>query len=158
MSTWMILRWRDEVRAWSSVSSVTWSGRVFLDAAGDDLERSIRKRPLQLQGLVQRGRHPGLGFVRRRQDHRHRLWVDSVDLGVRLGREEREDVIGGLAFLHFPDGRPVGPDAGEAGEGAALIEREPDVAASALLNSLKELNGTTQRFSAPSHLVQCLLY
>src|SRR6478752_3878803 len=29
---------------------------------------------------------------------------------------------------------------------------------SVLLNSLKELNGTTQRFSAPSHLVQCLLF
>src|SRR5260221_9706212 len=29
---------------------------------------------------------------------------------------------------------------------------------SALLNSLKELNGTTHRFSAPSHLVQCLLF
>src|ERR1700745_3569725 len=28
---------------------------------------------------------------------------------------------------------------------------------SALLNSLNELNGTTQRFSRPSHLVQCLL-
>src|SRR5215218_8986088 len=27
---------------------------------------------------------------------------------------------------------------------------------SALLNSLKELNGTTQRFSMPSHPVQCL--
>src|SRR4030088_256477 len=29
---------------------------------------------------------------------------------------------------------------------------------SALLNSLKELSGTTQRFSGPSHLVQCLLF
>src|SRR6202042_3457310 len=29
---------------------------------------------------------------------------------------------------------------------------------SALLNSLKELNGTTQRFSTPSHRVQCLLF
>src|ERR1700726_4506516 len=28
---------------------------------------------------------------------------------------------------------------------------------SALLNSLNELNGTTQRFSTPSHRVQCLL-
>src|ERR1700692_4420893 len=28
---------------------------------------------------------------------------------------------------------------------------------SALLNSLNELNGTTQRCSGPSHLVQCLL-
>src|SRR3954469_12228531 len=29
---------------------------------------------------------------------------------------------------------------------------------SALLNSLNELNGTTQRFSGPSHRVQCLLF
>src|ERR1700738_5716575 len=29
---------------------------------------------------------------------------------------------------------------------------------SALLNSLKELNGTTQRFSVPSQRVQCLLF
>src|ERR1700680_4143892 len=29
---------------------------------------------------------------------------------------------------------------------------------SALLNSLKLLNGTTQRFSGPSHRVQCLLF
>src|SRR5437773_1463380 len=29
---------------------------------------------------------------------------------------------------------------------------------SALLNSLKELNDTTQRFSAPSHRIQCLLF
>src|ERR1700712_3677645 len=29
---------------------------------------------------------------------------------------------------------------------------------SALLNSLNELNGTTHRFSTPSHLVQCLLF
>jgi hypothetical protein len=29
---------------------------------------------------------------------------------------------------------------------------------SALLNSLKELNGTTQRLSAPSHRAQCLLF
>jgi hypothetical protein len=29
---------------------------------------------------------------------------------------------------------------------------------SALLNSLKEFNGTTQRFSAPSHRCQCLLF
>jgi len=29
---------------------------------------------------------------------------------------------------------------------------------STLLNSLKLLNGTTQRFSTPSHRVQCLLF
>jgi hypothetical protein len=102
-------------------------GRVFLDAAGDDPERPIWKRPLQLEGLVWRGRHPGLDFVRRRQDYRHCLRVDGADLGVRLRCEERVEVVGGLAFLDLPDGRPVGPDAGEAGEGAALIESEPDV-------------------------------
>jgi hypothetical protein len=59
--------------------------------------------------------------------------MDGADLGVRLRREEREDVVGGLAFLDLPDGRPVGPDAGEAGEGAGLIECEPDVAAFGLV-------------------------
>jgi hypothetical protein len=34
-----------------------------------------------------------------------------------------------LAFLDLPDRRPVGPDAGEAGERAGRVEREPDVAA-----------------------------
>jgi len=38
--------------------------------------------------------------------------MDSADLGVRLCREEREDVVGGLAFLDLPDRRPVGPGAG----------------------------------------------
>ena len=55
--------------------------------------------------------------------------MDGANFGVRLGREEREDVVGGLAFLDLPDRRPVGPDAGEAGERAGLIERKPDVAA-----------------------------
>jgi hypothetical protein len=39
------------------------------------------------------------------------------------------NVVGRLAFLHFPYRRPVGPDAGEAGEGPGLVEGEPDVAA-----------------------------
>jgi hypothetical protein len=86
---------------------------IFLDAAGDDPERAVRKRVLQLQGLVWRRGHPGLDFVRRRQE------------GV--------EVVVGLAFLDLPDRCPVGPDAGEAGEGAALIEGEPDVAAFGLV-------------------------
>jgi hypothetical protein len=55
--------------------------------------------------------------------------VDRADLSVRLRRQEREDVVRSLALLDLPDRRPVGPDAGEAGERAGLIEREPDVAA-----------------------------
>jgi hypothetical protein len=52
--------------------------------------------------------------------------VDGADLCVRLRREERIEVVVGLAFLDPSDGRPV---AGEAGEGTGLVEREPDVAA-----------------------------
>src|SRR5262249_36370071 len=32
--------------------------RIFLDAAGDDSERAVRKRPLQLECFVRRSRHP----------------------------------------------------------------------------------------------------
>jgi hypothetical protein len=80
--------------------------------------------------------------------------MDGADLRVRLRREEREDVVGGLAFLNLADGRPVGPDAGEAGEGALSSSANQMSPLSALLNSLKELNGTTQRFSAASHRVR----
>jgi hypothetical protein len=55
--------------------------------------------------------------------------MDGADLGVRIRGEERVEVVGGLAFLDLPDRCPVGPDAGEAGEGSELVEREPDVAA-----------------------------
>src|SRR5260370_40783255 len=128
MSTWMILRCRGEGPAWSSFSSVTLlPGRVFLDAAGDDPDRPVRKWTLQPEGLVRRGRHPGLDFVRRRQDHGHRLRMDGPGFGVRLRREEREDVVGGLAFLDLPDRRPVGPDAGKAGERTGLVKRKPDI-------------------------------
>src|ERR1700731_946085 len=106
---------------------------IFLDAAGDDPERAVRKRPLQLQRLVRTRSHPGLDFFRRRQDHRHRLGVDGADLRVRLRRQERVDIVGGLALLDLPNRRPVGPDADEAGERAGLIEGEPDVPALALV-------------------------
>jgi hypothetical protein len=68
------------------------------------------------------------------------------------------EVVGGLALLDLPDRRPVGPDAGEAGEGTGLVAREPDVAAFGLADSRKLLNGTTQRCAGPSHRVQCLLF
>src|ERR1700704_48127 len=142
MSTWMILRWRPGGSAWSR-HRPRWSrclpGWIFLDAAGDDFERPARKRPLQLQDLVRRSRHPGLDFFRRRQNHRHRLGVDGADLGVRLRRKKSEEVVVSLAFLDLPNGGPVGPDAGEAGEGAGLIEREPDVAAFDLVELAKRV-------------------
>jgi hypothetical protein len=63
--------------------------RVFLDAAGDDPQRPVRQRPLQPESLVWRRGHPGLDFLGRRQDDRHRFRVDGADLGVRLRRKER---------------------------------------------------------------------
>ena len=59
--------------------------------------------------------------------------MDGGHLVAWLGREERVEVVGRLAFLDLLDGRLVGPDAGEAGEGTGLIEREPDIAAFGLV-------------------------
>jgi hypothetical protein len=59
--------------------------------------------------------------------------MDGTDLGVRLRREGCEKVVGCLAFLHLPYGRPVCLDTSKAGEGTALVEREPDVATLALV-------------------------
>jgi len=70
--------------------------------------------------------------------------MDRADLGVRLRRQERVEVVGRLAFLDLPDRRPVGPDAGEAGEGTGLIEREPDIAALGLV----ELAERVERYDA----------
>jgi hypothetical protein len=79
--------------------------------------------------------------------------MDGADLGVRVRRLECVEVISRFAFLDFPDRRPVGPEAGEAARGPNQMSPP-----SASLNSLNELNGTTHRFSTPSHLVQCLLF
>ena len=83
-------------------------------------------------------------------------WI-GADLGVRLGRQEGEEVVGRLALLDLPHRGPVGPDAGEERERAGLVEREPDVAAFGLVELAEAVNGTTQRFSTPSQRVQCLL-
>ncbi|MGY4363942.1 hypothetical protein ACVW1A_000007 [Bradyrhizobium sp. LB1.3] len=49
-------------------------------------------------------------------------------------------------------------DAGEQARGRSSSSANQISPASAFLNSLKELNGTKQRFSVPSHRVQCLLF
>jgi hypothetical protein len=51
--------------------------------------------------------------------------MDGPDFGVR--RQEGVEVVGGLALSDFPDRRPIGPDAGEAGQRPGLVELEPDV-------------------------------
>jgi hypothetical protein len=84
--------------------------------------------------------------------------MDGADLGVRLRCQERENVIGGFAFLDLPDGRPAGPDAGEAGDGTGLIEREPDVAALCLVELAERVERHHTRLSTPSQRVPCLLF
>ena len=55
--------------------------------------------------------------------------MNGTHLGVGLRRQERAEIVRGLAFLYLPDRGPVGPDAGKAEERASLVKREPDVAA-----------------------------
>jgi hypothetical protein len=87
---------------------------------------------------------------RRCQNHRHCPRMDSANFRVRLRREEREEVVGGLAFLHLPYRRPVGPDAGNAGEGRLSSIANQISPPSALLNSLNEVNVITQQLPTPS--------
>src|SRR5437588_12066613 len=42
--------------------------------------------------------------------------MDRPDLLVWFGRQKREDVMCCFAFLHFADGGPARPDAGEEGQ------------------------------------------
>src|ERR1700730_9559050 len=44
-------------------------------------------------------------------------------------RQSLPKICRGLALLDLPDGGPIRPDAGEAGERPGVVEREPDVAA-----------------------------
>lgn len=64
---------------------------------------------------------PRVDLFRRAQDHGHGLGVNARDFGVGLGREEAEEVVCGLAFLHFSNGSPGCPDTGNAAsEGSSL--------------------------------------
>ena len=45
---------------------------------------------------------------------------------VRLGRQEAEKVVRRFAFPDLPNRPPPRPDAGEKGERAAIVEREPN--------------------------------
>lgn len=77
-------------------------------------ERGIRPRDLELIVLI--GTHVDDGYVAREKDYQeaeHRL--KQLLYSFRCLVDKR------LTFLDLPDRRPVGPDAGEAGEG--LVQR-----------------------------------
>jgi hypothetical protein len=52
--------------------------------------------------------------------------MDNGDFGVRLSRQEAEQIGGHFAFPDLPDGRPARPDAGKECQRAIFVEGEPD--------------------------------
>jgi len=70
--------------------------------------------------------HPEVDLLPRRQNDGHSIQVDRPNLLVRFGCQEREDVVGRLASLYFPDGGPTRPDAGKEGQRPRLVEGEPN--------------------------------
>src|ERR1700692_612300 len=57
-------------------------------------------------------------------------WMEPTSAFGSVVRNAKMSLV---AFLDLPDGRPVGPDTGEAGEGTSLVERKPYVAALGLV-------------------------
>jgi hypothetical protein len=70
--------------------------------AGHDRKDAVGQRPLQLQRLLRRRRHPGLNLLRFREDDRHGLRMNRPDHIIRLGRQEAEEVVRGHALLDLP--------------------------------------------------------
>ena len=61
-----------------------------------DPQSVVRQRALKRQRVFRRCRHPEVDFLLRLQDDRHGLGVDRRDDGVRLCRQECEQVVGGV--------------------------------------------------------------
>jgi hypothetical protein len=63
---------------------ISCSGLVFLvGAAGDDPDRIVGQRSLQVLGLIPRRPHPDVALLVVLQDDRHGLRVDRFDDGIR---------------------------------------------------------------------------
>lgn len=96
-------------------------------AAGDDLQRLIRQRPLQPQSLLHRGIEPRVELVLGGEDHRHGLRMDRLDLGIRLAGQKAVEQVLTLDRLGFGAARagPRSPDAGEGRERPLLGQGKP---------------------------------
>jgi len=101
-------------------------GAVQFGAARHDSQAAVRQWPLQLERLAGRRGHPEVDLLPRRENHGHRFRMVRANQLVRLGRQERKDVIRRLALLHFPDRGPARPDAGKEGQRPRLVEGEPN--------------------------------
>jgi hypothetical protein len=148
---------------------------VFLEAAGDNPERAVRKRRWSVNASSR-------GAVIQVSTSSGVVRITGIALGWMAPtsafgsvRHERVEVVDGLAFLTFrtdvqnlrrlgrirPDRIVIGPVImapflanqmpAKQASGRVSSSANQTSPPSALLNSLNELNGTTQRFSAPSH-------
>ena len=81
---------------------------IFLLTRGNNLERAVRQRPLQLAGLVPGRAHPGIALLFGSQNDRHRPGMHAAHLGIRPDGQKRKNVGGDLAFfcLPFSHGHP----------------------------------------------------
>ena len=79
-------------------------------------------------GLVPWRAHPNVALLLRGQDHRHRLRMDWLDHGIRRRRKKTVDEMRSGNRFRFRAAVPseFGPNAGEAEQRPAFIEREPD--------------------------------
>jgi hypothetical protein len=97
---------------------------IFLiGAAGNDLQRVVRQRPLQSLGFVSRRSHPDVALFLGGKNHRHGLRMDRFDDRVRRRCQEAKDVVRPWDRLRL--GATVtlelGPDAGEGEQRAVVI-------------------------------------
>jgi hypothetical protein len=130
---------------------------LFL-AAQDNVQRAVREGPLQPRSLRPRRAKPCLAFLRRREDSWHRLRVENGDFGVRLSRQEAEQIGGHFAFPDLPDGHvqrvqmPAKSASGRSSSKANQIGCFDPPGDSSF--SEKLVKGTRHRLSGPSHLRQ----
>ena len=118
---------------------------ILLNSSSNDAQAAVRQGPLKLQCLIGRLRHPGLDFLCGAQNYGHRLGMNYTDLGVGFRGQKAEHVVGRLAFLYGPNRSPIGPDTGETSNGRVSSKANQMSPPSALLNSLNDVNGPTQR-------------
>ena len=101
------------------------SDTIFLiDATRDDADNIVGQRPLQRLCLIPRCAHPDIALFVRRQDHRHSLWVDRLDHGVRRRRQETVDEMWAGNWFRF--GAAIafefGPNSGEGEQGPVVVQ------------------------------------
>jgi len=119
---------------------------VLLNSSSNDAQAAVRQGPLKLQCLIGRLRHPGLDFLCGAQNYGHRLGMNYTDLGVGFRGQKAEHValVVSPSFRVRTEVQLVQIPAKQA-NGRVSSKANQMSPPSALLNSLNDVNGTTQR-------------